>query len=51
MKFSILIVDDEESGRVSLQILLEKFFVAYTQTIKIAKSFNEAETLLKNELF
>ena len=51
MKFNILIVDDEESGRVSLQILLEKFFIAYTQTIKNAKSFNEAETLLKNQLF
>jgi len=51
MKFNILIVDDEESGRVSLHILLEKFFISYTQAIKIAKSFNEAEELLKTQVF
>jgi DNA-binding LytR/AlgR family response regulator len=51
MIFNILIVDDEQSGRVSLHILLEKLFVSFTESIKIAKSFNEAELLLKDHVF
>ena len=42
MKYSILIVDDESSGRTTLKILLEKHFWAHIDTMTFAKTFEEA---------
>lgn len=50
LKYPILIVDDEDSGRQSLKILLEKVFRAYIQKIDFAKSFAQArEMILEKE--
>lgn len=43
MKYSILVVDDESSGRMTLKILLEKHFWAYIETMIFAKTFEEAK--------
>ena len=43
MKFRILIVDDEDSGRQTLRILMERFFWAYIKHIEFAKAFEEAQ--------
>jgi len=43
MKCSILIVDDESSGRTTLKILLEKHFWAHIESLIFAKSFEEAK--------
>jgi two-component system LytT family response regulator len=51
MKYRILIVDDEVSGRLSLSILLEKYFWAYIETISFANSFEEAKEQLKQSNF
>lgn len=43
MKYRILIVDDEDSGRQTMSILLEKTFWAYIQSVELSKSFHEAQ--------
>lgn len=43
MKYKILIIDDEESGRQSLKILLEKIFWAYIENISFSNSFESAQ--------
>ena len=42
MKFNILIVDDEHSGRVSLKILLDKEFFYLFDRIVLAPTLSEA---------
>lgn len=43
MKYKILIIDDEESGRQSLKILLEKIFWAYIENISFSNSFESGQ--------
>lgn len=43
MKYAILIVDDESSGRTTLKILLEKHFWAHTESLSFARTFEEAK--------
>jgi two-component system LytT family response regulator len=50
MKYRILIVDDEDSGRQTMRILLEKSFWPYIQSIDYSKSFDEAQNkIIKSE--
>lgn len=51
MKYKILIVDDEESGRKTLQILLPKLFWAYIENISLAKDYKSASEKLIKEKF
>jgi two-component system LytT family response regulator len=51
MKYSILIVDDEFSGRTTLKILLEKHFWAHINTITFAKTFEEAKENIQESNF
>lgn len=46
-KYDLLIVDDENSGRTTLRLLLEKEFWAHIKTIEYAQSFEEAAEKLK----
>lgn len=46
-KYDLLIVDDENSGRTTLRVLLEKEFWAHIKTIEYAHSFEEAAEKLK----
>ena len=47
-KYDLLIVDDENSGRTTLRVLLEKEFWAHIKTIEYAHSFEEAAEKLKS---
>ncbi len=50
MKFNILIADDEDSGRNSLKILLEKYFWANIDSLSFSNSFEDAkEKLIANQ--
>jgi hypothetical protein len=51
VKYKILIVDDEESGRKTLQILLPKLFWAYIENISLAKDYKSASEKLIKEKF
>ena len=51
VKYKILIVDDEESGRKKLQILLQKLFWAYIENISLAKDYKSASEKLIKEKF
>lgn len=46
MKFTILIVDDENSGRSSLKILLEKEFSAYIDSLAFSNSLEDSKEKL-----
>jgi len=46
MKYKILIVEDEESGRIALKILLEKYFRANISSITFSNSFESAQKAL-----
>lgn len=48
MKYRILIIDDEDSGRQALRILINKNFWAYTATLDFANSYEEAEIRFSN---
>lgn len=47
MKYAILVVDDESSGRTTLKILLEKQFWAHIESLSFSKSFEEAKSKLQ----
>lgn len=50
MKYQILIVDDEDSGRQTMRILLDNSFWPYIQSIDFSKSFEEAQIkIIKSE--
>ena len=51
MKFNIHVVDDKDSGRVKLTILLEKEFWAHIETITYSKTFEEAKEKLQFNQF
>lgn len=51
MKFSILVVDDESSGRTTLKILLEKLFWTHIASLNFSKTFEEAQTKLQTSRF
>ena len=47
MKYTILVVDDELSGRTILKILLEKLFKPYIDVLAFAKTFEDAKNKLQ----
>lgn len=51
MKYSILVVDDESSGRTTLKILLEKDFWSHIKSLNFSKTFDEAKEKLKTNQF
>lgn len=51
MKYPILVVDDEYSGRTILKILLEKLFWTHTESLSFSKDFDEAKTKLKTNQY
>lgn len=51
MKYTILVVDDESSGRTTLKILLEKQFWTHTESLSFSKSFEEAKIKLKTNQY
>lgn len=48
MKYRILVIDDEDSGRQALRILINKNFWAYTASLDFAFSYEEAELRMSN---
>lgn len=51
MKFNIHVVDDEDSGRVTLRILLEREFWAHIESLTFSKSFEQAKEKLQCNSF
>ncbi len=51
MKFSILIIDDEQNARTALKILIEKYFLTEIHPLVFARSFEEAEVKFKTTLY
>src|ERR1017187_2402193 len=51
MKYPILVVDDEASGRATLKILLERLFWAHTEFMDFSKSFDEAKSKFKTNQY
>jgi len=50
-KYSIIIVDDEASGRNTLKILLDKHFQFYIESISFSKTYDEAKTNLESNKY
>ena len=51
MKYAILVVDDEFSGRTTLKILLEKHFWPHIETLAFSKSFEEAKLKIQTNQY
>lgn len=51
LKYKILIIDDELSGRMAMKILLDKIFWAYTEKLDFANTFEDAQLKFSSAIY